>query len=125
MRKTMFVALAIVTFAAASAFAAPKDYAFTAVSATVGKGDGVIVSIRLTKKGKPFAGAEIVKSEISMAPDGMEDMQSSLTPVPASEPGVYAFKTDLTMAGRWLLIVSAKIPDEPKPIFAKVVFQAK
>jgi hypothetical protein len=125
MPKTTFIALAILACTGASAFAAPKDYTFKAVSATLNKGDGVIVSIRLTKKGKTVAGAEVVKSEISMAPDGMADMMSPLTPVPGSEPGVYSFKTDLTMAGRWLLIVSAKIPDEQAPVSGKIEFRAK
>jgi len=125
MLKTIAVALTMLACIGASASAAPRDYTFAAVSAAVSQGDGVIVSIRLTKKGKPVAGAQIIKAEISMAPDGMEDMQSAVTTVPGGEPGVYSFKTDLTMAGRWLLIVSAKVPDEPKPVFAKVIFQAK
>jgi len=125
MPKTIFIALLILTCNGATALAAPKDYAFKPMNATVSKGDGVVVSVQLTKKGKPVVGAEVVKSEISMAPDGMEDMKSPVTPLPSTEPGVYSFKTDLTMQGRWLLTISAKVPNEPTHIAGKIEFRAK
>ncbi len=59
-----------------------------------------------------------------MAPDGMADMESPVVPVAADEPGVYAFKTDLSMAGRWLLSVAAKVQGEPETVVGKVVFKA-
>lgn len=116
---------AVLISAATAAFAAPKDYTFKPVTAAIGKGDGVVLSIRLTKSGKPVSGAEIVKPEISMTPDGMADMKSPVALVPSKEPGVYSFKTDLSMTGRWLLIFSAKVPDEPDAIPGKIEFRAK
>jgi hypothetical protein len=35
---------------------------------------------------------------------------------------VYAFKAPLTMTGRWLLTISAKVQDEPETITGKVIF---
>ena len=40
-------------------------------------------------------------------------------------PGVYAFKTDLTMAGRWLLSISARVQGEAEPIVGRVIFTAR
>jgi hypothetical protein len=36
---------------------------------------------------------------------------------------VYAFKAPLTMAGRWLLTVSAKVQGEPKTVIGKLIFK--
>ena len=109
-----------------AAFAAADDYAFEPVKAEVRKGDDVVVSVRLKHKstGKPVADAVIVQSRIDMAPEGMADMASPLTPIPSSEPGVYAFKTELSMTGRWLLSVAAKVQGEPETVVGKITFRA-
>ena len=39
------------------------------------------------------------------------------------EPGVYAFKTDLSMAGRWLFSISAKVQGEPETVTGKITFR--
>ena len=44
--------------------------------------------------------------------------------MPASEPGVYAFKTDLPMAGRYLLSLAAKVQGEPETVVGKVILKA-
>jgi hypothetical protein len=44
--------------------------------------------------------------------DAIREMTSPLTPVPSTEPGVYAFKTDLSMTSRWLLRIAAMVPGE-------------
>ena len=124
-------ALAGAVFAAAAtvnvaAFAAADDYVFEPVKAEVAKGDDVVVSVRLKNKttGKPVPDAVIVQSRIDMAPEGMAEMASPLTPVPSSEPGVYAFRTELAMAGRWLLSVAAKVQGEPETVIGKITFRA-
>jgi hypothetical protein len=108
------------------AFAGANDYAFEPVKAEVKKGDDVVVSVRLKYKatGKPVADAVIVQTRIDMGPDGMGEMASPLTPVPSSEPGVYAFKTDLSMVGRWLLSIAAKVQGEPETVVGKITFRA-
>ena len=109
-----------------TAFAGANDYVFEPVKAEVKKGDDVGVSVRLKHKatGKPVADAVIVQTSIDMGPDGMGEMASPLTPVPSSEPGVYAFKTDLSMVGRWLLSIAAKVQGEPETVVGKITFRA-
>ncbi len=119
-------ALAVAVSLHAAAFAGANDYVFEPVRAEVKRGDDVIVSVRLKHKptGKPVTDAVIVQTRIDMAPDGMADMASPLTPVPSNEPGVYSFKTELSMAGRWLLSISAKVQGEPETVVGKVTFRA-
>jgi hypothetical protein len=108
-------------------FASVKDYEFQLVQSEMKKGAGVIVAVRLvnTKTGKPVPGAVIFAKRIDMAPDGMGDMQESLEPLPATEPGVYRFKTDLSMAGRWQLSLGAKIQGEEGTVESKLVLRVE
>jgi hypothetical protein len=110
----------------AAAFADVKDYAFESVAAEFKKGDDVVVAVRLLHKptGKPVTDAVIVRTRIDMAPDGMADMVSPVAAVPGGEPGVYAFKTDLPMAGRYLLSVAAKVQGEQETVVGKVILKA-
>jgi hypothetical protein len=64
--RSKLIACALLISVSSTALADPKDYKFQAVSATVKKGEAV-VAVRLTSRGKPVSGAEIVKSEINMA----------------------------------------------------------
>src|SRR2546426_1216733 len=109
----------------ATAFAGANDYVFEPVNAEVKKGDDVVVAVRLKHKptGKPVTDAVIVTTRIDMGPDGMGEMFSKLTPVPSDEPGVYAFKTELSMAGRWLLSIAAKVQGEPETVVGKITFR--
>ena len=112
----------------APAWAGTKDYAFEPVVSELKKGDDVVIAVRLVHKpsGKPVSDAVIVRTRVDMAPDNMADMASPVAaaPAPASEPGVYAFKTDLPMAGRYLLSVAAKVQGEPETVVGKVIFKA-
>ena len=126
-RKLILTAAAVAAASlSVSALAGANDYLFEPVKAEVKKGDDVIVSVRLKHKasGKPVSDAVIVQTRIDMSPDAMGEMASPLTPVPSSEPGVYAFKTDLSMAGRWLLSIAAKVQGEPETVVGKVTFRA-
>ena len=106
-RKLLFATVAFATAVnlTVPAFAGANDYVFEPVKAEVKKGDDVIVSVRLKQKatGKLVTDAVIAQTRIDMGPDGMGEMTSRLTAVPSNEPGVYSFKTDLAMEGRWLL----------------------
>jgi hypothetical protein len=129
MNRKLFIAssvFAAVVILTAPALAGANDYVFEPVKAEVKKGDDVVVSVRLKHKasGKPVADAVIVQTRIDMGPDGMGEMASPLTPVPSSEPGVYAFKTDLSMVGRWLLSIAAKVQGEPGTVVGKITFRA-
>ena len=123
--------LAGVLFAAAmdltsTAFAGASDYTFEPVKAEVKKGKGVTVAVRLVHKptGKPVSDAVIFSPRIDMSPEGMETMTAPITPAAGAEPGSYAFKTDLVMAGRWLLSLSAKVQGEAETVIGKVTFKA-
>jgi len=129
--KTKYVlasAVAVITmsFASFAAFAGAGDYAFEPVAPEWKKGDDVVVAVRLTHKptGKPVSDAVIVRTRVDMGPDGMADMESPVAAAPSKEPGVYAFKTDLPMAGRYMLSVAAKVQGEPETVIGKVVFKA-
>ena len=124
---TLAAMLAVaVSLTSGAAVAAASDYAFELVAAEMKKGDDVTVAVRLVHKptGKPVAGAVIIRTRVDMAPDGMADMQSPVSPLPAGEPGVYAFKTDLPMAGRYQLSIAAKVQGEPETVTGKVIVKA-
>jgi hypothetical protein len=127
--KNKFVAAAALAVAmsfSGAAFAGANDYVFEPVQAEVKKGDDAVVAVRLIHKptGKPVADAVLVSTRIDMAPDNMAEMASPLTPMPSSEPGVYAFKTELSMPGRWLLSIAAKVQGEPETAVGKIIFRA-
>jgi hypothetical protein len=42
-----------------------------------------------------------------------------------TEPGVYRFRADLGMAGRWALRLAAKVPGEQETVRGAVVFAAE
>ena len=110
----------------AAAWAGANDYSFESTASEWKKGDDVVVAVRLTHKptGKPVADAVIVRTRVDMGPDNMADMVSPVAAVPSNEPGVYAFKTDLPMAGRYLLSVAAKVQGEPETVVGKVILKA-
>lgn len=114
------------SFSGSAAFAAASDYAFEPVNAELKKGDHVTVAVRLTNKvtGKLVPDAVIIRTCVDMAPDGMAEMESPVSPLPAKELGVYAFKTDLSMAGRYQLSVAAKVQGEAETVIGKVVIKA-
>jgi hypothetical protein len=116
-------AISLVNFAA---IAGAGDYTFDPVASEMKKGDDVTVAVRLTDKrtGKPVPDAVIFKTRVDMAPDGMAEMESAVSPLPSKEPGVYAFKTDMPMAGRYQITLSAKVQGEPETVRGKVIVKA-
>jgi hypothetical protein len=114
------------SFAGPAAFAAAADYAFEPVSPQMKKGDDVIVAVRLVHKptGKAVSGAVIFRTRVDMGPDGMTEMEAPVQAVPATEPGIYAFKTDLSMAGRYQLSLAAKVQGEPETVVGNVIIKA-
>ncbi|MGO4739120.1 FixH family protein [Bosea sp. 2KB_26] len=100
--------------AAGPAHAEITDYEFRLLQGELKPGHGVIVAVQLIDKrsGKPVPDVVIFARRIDMAPDGMETMTSPIEAVPATEPGTYRFKTNLTMAGGWRLSLAAKVQGE-------------
>ena len=119
-------AIAVAICQSITAFAGADDYLFEPVNTQVKKGDDVVVSVRLKHRptGKVVTDAVIVQTRIDMAPEGMAEMASPLTAVTSTEPGVYSFKTDLSMEGQWLLSIAAKVQGEPQTVVGKITFRA-
>ena len=125
--KFIIAALAAtLSLAASASMAGAGDYAFEPVKPEMKKGDDVTLAVRLTNKltGKPVADAVIFKTRVDMAPDGMAEMESAVAPLPSKEPGVYAFKTDLPMAGRYQMTLSVKVQGVPETVTGKVIVKA-
>src|ERR1700687_1106889 len=103
-----------------------KDYEFQLVQSEMKKGDGAIIVVRLVNKksGKPVPDAVIFAKRIDMAPDAMQEMTAPLEQLPSTEPGIYRFKTDLSMQGRWRLSLGAKLQGEEGTVEAKLVLKA-
>ena len=124
----VFAALVGLLWAAIAApvLADVKDYEFQLVQSEIKKGDGAIVAVRLIneKSGKTVPDAVIFAKRIDMAPDGMAMMAESIEQLPSTEPGIYRFKTNLTMAGRWQLSLGAKVQGEEGTVESKLVLKA-
>jgi hypothetical protein len=108
------------------AWADVKDYEFQLVRKEVKKGDAVI-AVKLVHKpsGRAIPDAVIFATRIDMGPDNMASMAAPLEPVPGGEPGVYQFKTNLEMAGRWALMLGAKVQGETGTVQTKLILNAK
>ena len=126
-RKTAAVAAAITLFglAASAAVADIKDYEFQLVQNEAKKGEAVIAVRLLNKKtGKAVPDAVIAAKRIDMAPDGMAEMATKIEQMPSTEPGVYRFKANLSMEGRWQLSLGAKVQGETGTVQSKLVIKA-
>jgi hypothetical protein len=125
---TSRVMLIVAGFAVGAGFAMQAragagDYTFEPVKPELQKGDATL-TVRLVQKStsKPVTDAVIIRSRVDMGPDGMPTMESPLTLAPSNEPGVYGFKTNLPMAGHWLLSIAAKVQGEPGTVVGKITY---
>ena len=111
--------------AVSAAMADIKDYEFQLVQNEIKSGEA-IVAVRVVHKptGKPVPEAVIFSKRLDMAPDNMATMTTPLEPVETSEPGVYRFKTKLTMEGRWQLSVAAKLQGESGTLQGRLIIKA-
>ncbi|MCK1437060.1 FixH family protein [Bradyrhizobium sp. 15] len=110
-----------------AALADIKDYKFELVDASVQAGPDKVITVKLvnTKTGKPVPDAVIFASRLDMAPDGMQEMATKVTPMPGTEPGTYRFKATFGMAGRWQLSLGAKVQGESGTVENKLVITAQ
>jgi hypothetical protein len=126
-RRATAALTATILFGAASSavHAEIRDYEFRLVKSEMKKGD-TEVAVRLVNKktGKPVPDAVIFAKRIDMAPDGMATMASPIEQLPSTEPGVYRFKTELSMQGRWQLSLGAKVQGENGSVESKLVVTA-
>jgi hypothetical protein len=110
---------------ASPALADIKDYEFQLVEKEVKEGQAV-VTVKLVQKstGKAVPDAVIFAKRIDMGPDQMGDMTGPLELLPATEPGLYRFKTELSMAGQWALTLGAKVQGETGTVESKLIVKA-
>ena len=104
-----------------------KDYQFQLVDQAIKAGPDRIITVRLINKatGKPVPDAVIFAMRLDMAPDGMQEMATKVTPMPGTEPGTYRFKATLSMAGGWQLSLGAKVQGETGTVENKLVITAQ
>ena len=123
-----FAALGLATtLSVAAAIAGAADYEFQPVAVDIKNGAGSELAVRLVHKptGKPVDGALLIRTRLDMSPDSMGEMTAKHAAMPGTEPGVYRFKADLTMAGGWAFKLQAKVPGETETVEGTVVFKAK
>ncbi|GKQ56050.1 FixH family protein [Bradyrhizobium sp. Ce-3] len=120
-------ALIGVAFVGTPARAEIKNYEFQLVQPTVKAGADRVVTVRLVDRttGKAVPDAVIFSTRLDMAPDGMQEMATKVTPMPGTEPGTYRFKATFGMAGRWQLSLDAKVQGETGSVENKLVVTAE
>jgi len=103
-----------------------NNYEFQLVQPTVQAGADRTVTVRLVDKttGKSVPDAVIFATRLDMAPDGMQEMVTKVTAVPATQPGTYRFRATFSMAGRWQLSLGAKVQGETGSVDNKLVITA-
>lgn len=103
-----------------------KDYEFQLLETKTKKGEGAIVAVRLVDRrtGKPVSDAVIFAKRIDMAPENMPTMTAPLEALPPTGPGIYRFRTNLAMEGRWQLSLGAKVQGENGTVESRLVIQA-
>lgn len=121
---TLAAALSMTAVSAAHADIA--NYEFQLFETNVKLGGGAVVEVRLVDKrsGRAVPNAVIFATRIDMAPDGMATMTAPIELLPPTRPGVYRFRTNLTMAGGWQLSLAAKVQGENGTLENKLVLKA-
>jgi predicted metal-binding membrane protein len=107
--------------------AAPNDYRFEAAeveASGLGKTTVVVRLVHVLDK-KPVDGAVIVESKTNMSPSGMGEMSGKVTATPSDQLGLYRFLIETGMAGKWELILVAKVQGEAGPVTGKITYDAK
>jgi len=116
----------ISALAASYAQAAPADYRFEIVSAQPAGPGKTTVTVRLVHvpDQKPVEGAVLFETKTDMTPNGMSEMTGTVSPLPADQPGLYRFAVETGMAGKWQLVLGAKVQGEPGTVRGAVVYDA-
>ncbi|MFC0808853.1 FixH family protein [Ensifer sp. P24N7] len=124
--RAILGSLAIALTTASTSFAAATDYEFQLVQSEVAHGPEATVAVRLVDRrtAKPVSDAVIFTTRLDMAPEGMEAMTTSVEPMSSTEPGVYRFKTNLSMEGGWRFKLAAKVQGETETVQGELVLQA-
>jgi len=129
LRQTLcagILALTCLLAASPAALTASEDYEFRLVSDELAQSRDAIFAVTLVDKrsGTSVEDAIIFATRMDMEPDGMEAMTSPVEVLPTTEAGVYRFRTDLAMPGRWRLSVAAKVQGEDGTVQSRLVLRA-
>jgi hypothetical protein len=124
--STLAVAAGLSFTAVGAVLAAAADYAFEAVTKEVQAGYGATIDVRLIHQpsGKPAEDAVIFESRFDRSPEGRPDIVTYPTPADEVEPGLYRFKVDISEAGRWALLLHAKVPGEKDTVQGQMIITA-
>jgi len=112
--------------AAGPAAAAPNDYRFELVQAQPAAPGKTNVTVRLVHvpDSKPVAGAVLFEIKSDMGPAGMAEMLGKVSALPADKAGLYSFRIETGMAGKWALNLAAKVQGEVDTVRGSVTFDA-
>lgn len=104
--------------------AAPADYRFVPIPATVERGVAVslTVEIREAAQNQLIPGAEITQAQVDRSPDGRPQESHPAFFEPSLDYGVYRFRADMPTDGNWALTFLAKISGQTQPVAATVTF---
>jgi predicted metal-binding membrane protein len=107
--------------------AAPNDYRFEAAEIQPAGSGKTLLTVRLlhVKDRRPVQGALILVSKTDMGPSGMAEMSGKVTAITSDQPGLYRFLVETGMAGKWELILTAKVQGEADPVTGKITYDAK
>ena len=107
--------------------AAPKDYRFEAAEVQASGPGKTMVAVRLVhvQDKKPVDGAVILEFKTDMGPSGMGEMFGKVTATRSDQPWLYRFLIETGMAGKWELILTAKVHGEARPVAGKITYDAK
>ncbi|HEV2098940.1 MAG TPA: DUF2182 domain-containing protein [Stellaceae bacterium] len=107
--------------------AAPNDYRFVVADPPVSVSGKTTVLVRLVHvvDNQQVDNAKIVEAKTDMGPAGMAEMSGKVTPAISDRPGVFRFSIETAMAGKWELVLSAKVPGKTAPVTGKVIYDAR
>jgi hypothetical protein len=107
--------------------AAPGDYRFEATEVSASGPGKTTLLVRLVdlRDKKPVDGAVIIEAKTDMGPSGMAGMSGTVAPATSEQPGLYRFLIETGMAGKWELILTARVQGEVGPITGKITYDAK
>jgi hypothetical protein len=121
-----FIGAVILAAWTAVAAAAPNDYCFELVQAQSAGSGKTNISVRLVHvpDNKPVAGAVLFETKTDMAPGGMAEMTGKVSVLPSDQPGLYRFRIETGMAGKWALNLAAKVQGETGTVRGSIIFEA-
>jgi Cu(I)/Ag(I) efflux system membrane fusion protein len=124
--RGLLLAVAFVIVNLPITFAIAADPSWQAVNTQVPVGKSVRIELMLVGIDPPPVPTDIkvTATRIDMGPDSMAAMAAPLKALPSPAPGVLAFQTELVMAGRWALAITADVKGQLKPVTGTVVFTA-